>query len=448
MSSQQNELVVPSQQIEAIEPAADKDLVTITRKIQLLIHGDADHVKETYSLLRSWEYQMYRAANLVVNHQYFNQLAMFKVKKVEGYDKPGEARQVIKDLYDTGIQNSTYRLIGEEFPELPSSIRTALNSKVVQKYNATLKGVLKGECALSTYRYGMPIPFNVNSSMQFKVEHVDGKETYMFPFLKGIKFILFFGKDKSNNRAIVDHVMAGEYKFCDSEIKFDDKKIFLMLTVRFKRGKTELDYTKTAATNLGMNCPIFVTTSNGLKKQIGTKEEFLNVRLQMKKRYTKLQKDLVMAKGGHGRARKLKALDRLKLAEANFATTYNHKLSHHLIKFCVDNGIGNLKMEDLLGSAKTMNKAFVLRFWSYYQLQQFIEYKAKAFRVNVTKESTSYFTQMCNCCKNISEQAVDLENRVYTCVNKDCAKHEVPVDIDENNSLNLLMSEQKAKPVK
>ena len=252
-------------------------------------------------------------------------------------------------------------------------------------------------------------------------------------------------KIKSNNRAIVDRVMSGEYKFCDSEIKFDDNKIFLMLTLRFKRGQTQLDYTKTAATNLGMNCPIFVTTSDGLKKQIGTKEEFLNVRMQMKKRYSKLQKDLVIARGGHGRARKLKALERLKLAEANFATTYNHKLSHHLIKFCVDNGIGNLKMEDLLGSAKTMNKDFVLRFWSYYQLQQFIEYKAKMFRVNVVKEPNSYFTQMCNCCKNVSEDAVDLEARVYKCVNKDCAKHGVPVDIDENNSLNLLVSEAKEK---
>ena len=179
------------------EPSVDKDIVTITRKIQLLIHGD-DEVKnkETYSLLRGWEYQVYRAANLVVNHQYFNQLAMFKVKKAEGLDKTGEARQVIKNLYDTGIQNSTYRLVSEEFPELPSSIRTALNSKVVQKYNATLKGVLRGECALSTYRYGMPIPFNVSDSMQFKVEQVDNKEAYIFPFLMGIKFILFFGKDK------------------------------------------------------------------------------------------------------------------------------------------------------------------------------------------------------------------------------------------------------------
>ena len=432
-----NQEVLPESQSDV----GSKDMITITRKIQLvLLEDDAKRRKEKYDLIRSWVYMVFRAANLIVNNQLFNNVAMYKVKEAENMEKTADARNIIKQIYDTSIENSTYRLISEQFPDMPSSIRSALNRKVVKKFNTDYKDVLKGQRSVSTYRYGMPIPFNLNDSMQVKVEEVDKKEAYTFTFLKDVKFILAFGRDRSNNRAIVDRIMSGEYKFCDSEIKVDGGKMFLMLTVRFKRDAQSLDYDKIAATNLGMNCPIFVTTNTGLKQRIGSKEEFLQVRLQMQRRYRKLQEDLVNAKGGHGRTRKMKALERLKLAETNFATTYNHKLSHHLIKFCVDNGIGTLKMEDLLGAGETMNKEFVLRNWSYHQLQGFAEYKAKMFRVNIVKGKNSYFTQMCNCCKNVSQEAVDLKERVYRCVNPQCAKHDSPIDLDENNSLNLLVS--------
>jgi IS605 OrfB family transposase len=321
----------------------------------------------------------------------------------------------------------------------------ALNMKVVQKYNADVADVLKGKRTLSNYRLGMPIPFATGAVGGFRKIEVDKKEEYKFVFVKGIEFNVRFGKDKSDHRSIVDRVFSGEYKFCDSEIKIDDKKMFLFLTVQLPKTVVKLDYNKYAATNLGMNCPVFLTTTDGHKKSIGTKEEFWAVRTQMQSRYTKLQASLTTAKAGHGRTRKLKALDRLQAAEKGFATTYNHKLSKEIVLFCVNNGIGNIKTEDLLGAGKTLNKQIILRNWSYFQLQSFIDYKAKMYNVNVIKPDPANITQKCNCCKNVSRKAVDLKDRVYKCVNPKCANFAKPVDIDENASLNLLETEVKQK---
>lgn len=450
------------------QTGAEKDLVTITRKIQLLVMGETkEERKEVYDLLRDWEHKTFRAANTIVNHQYFTHHAVYKIKEAEGMDKAAAAREVMKSLYDTSIQNSSYQLITKEFPMLPSAVKSSLNAKVIQKFNSDLKEVLRGQRSLATYRYGMPIPFNKSDSITIKKEEGgDGeKPYYAFHFVKGLVFKMNFGKDKSNNKAVVDYVMAGDYKFCDSEIQFKDGKLFLLMTIRFKRAETSLDYGKTIALNLGLNSPIFCSTSDGKSFKIGSRDEFLNTRAQLNKRRENLNSEVKMAKGGHGRKRKLKAMDRFKELEHNFATTYNHKLSKYLINYCLQHRIGNIRMEELFGCGENLKKSkvktdiqeeemenkkakkmvvLVLRNWSYYQLQSFIEYKAKMYRINVEKVKPFHFTQMCNCCRNISETAVDLQNRVYRCENEDCEKYDTSVDIDLNNSLNMLHYE---KPV-
>ena len=422
----------------------ENNLVTITRKIQILLHEkDEDKINEQYQMLFDWKHQVFKAANTIVNNQWFTHVFGYKIKASEGYEKASEAKDIVKKVYDTSLMNSSYQAIAAEFPDLPSSVRAALNMQVVKKFNSDLLDVMKGKKTLSNYRFGMPIPFNANKD--FEKVMVGDKEEYTLEFYRGIKFILHFGADKSNNRSIVDRIHLGEYKFCDSAICVDDSKMFLLLTIQFPKNNVSLDYEKVVATNLGMNCPIFMTTSTGDKRKIGSQEEFWNVRKQFQKRYTKIQESLTTAKAGHGRTRKLKALDRLKKVEANFATTYNHKLSKEIVMFCVKNGIGTIKTEDLLGAGKTLNKEIVLRNWSYFQLQTFIEYKAKMYNVRVIKPSPKNITRMCNCCKNISESSVNLEKRMYICVNDKCAKFNVEVDVDENASLNLLATEVKEK---
>lgn len=427
------------------------ETVTITRNIQLIIdEPDNEKFKEKYKRLYDMRHQVFRAANMIVSQQYLNFQLQSSIMKSEGYAKAAEAKEIIKKVYDTGIENSTYQLISNEFPDLPSCIRSSLNRAVVKSFNNNMKEVLCGKRTLSNYRLGMPLPFNLGDSMRIeKITRNDIVE-YSFIWTKGINFLLRFGKDRSNNKSIVDRIITGEYKFCDSQIQIKDNKIFLLLTVTFPKSIVRLDYNKTAATNLGMNCPVFLTTSTGQHLSIGSKEEFWAVRTQMQNRYSKIQESLTTALAGHGRTRKMKALDRLKETERNFAKTYNHKLSKQIVMFCVNNGIGNIKTENLLGSSESMNKAIILRNWSYFELQSQIEYKAAMYNINVIKIDAYNISRTCNCCKNISRSAVDLKERKYICDNSACEKFNKPVDVDMNASLNLLTREpeEKAKEVK
>ena len=420
--------------------------VTITRNIQIII-DEPDEVlfKEKYKRLYDMRHQTFRAANMIVSQQWLNFQLQGSIMKSEGYAKAAEAKEVIKKVYDTGIENSTYQLISKEYPELPSCVRSSLNRAVVKIFNANLKEVLCGKRTLSNYRLGMPIPFNMSDSMRIEKALINDKQEYRFIWTKGINFILRLGKDRSNNQAIVDRIITGEYKFCDSEIQIKDNKIFLLLTVTFPKSIVQLDYTKTAATNLGMNCPVFLTASTGQHLSIGSKEEFWAVRMQMQKRYTSIQESLKTARAGHGRERKLKALNHLSETERNFAKTYNHKLSKQIVMFCVNNGIGNIKTEDMLGGAETFNKSIILRNWSYFELQSQIEYKAAMYNINVLKINPENITRTCNCCKNVSRTAVDLKERKYICDNTACAKFNKPVDVDMNASLNLLEKEIEEK---
>jgi len=58
----------------------------------------------------------------------------------------------------------------------------------------------------------------------------------------------------------------------------------------------------------------------------------------------------------------------------------NHKISRQIIHFAVSNGVGVVRMEVLTGirMAKSKNEAGRnLHHWSFYQLQNFIKYKAE-----------------------------------------------------------------------
>jgi len=94
-------------------------------------------------------------------------------------------------------------------------------------------------------------------------------------------------------------------------------------------------------------------------------------------------------------------LELFKEKEKNFAKTYNHFLSNNIIKFGVDNKAEQINME-LLSLAETQNKS-VLRNWSYYQLQQMIEYKAERVGIKVKYVDPYRTSQACSKCGHFEE---------------------------------------------
>ena len=152
----------------------------------------------------------------------------------------------------------------------------------------------------------------------------------------------------------------------------------------------------------------------------------------MKSRRRSLYKSLSLVKGGKGRKKKLQAINSLRDKERNFAKTYNHQLSYKIVKFAKDNKCEFINLEYL---TKDGFENRILSSWSYYELQNMIEYKAEREGIKVRYVDPAYTSQTCSKCGH-----VDKENRPtqakFKCVN--CG---LELNADHNASINIARSD-------
>ena len=116
--------------------------------------------------------------------------------------------------------------------------------------------------------------------------------------------------------------------------------------------------------------------------------------LHMHQKYSAIRKRLQK----QGKYRKLKAI---KDRESRIVKDLNHKISRKLVDMAKDRGAA-LVFEDLNGIRKTRKQhrsfKYALHSWSFYQLQQFVEYKAKLLGVPVLYIDPAYTSQNCSRC--------------------------------------------------
>ena len=258
----------------------------------------------------------------------------------------------------------------------------------------------------------------------------------------GIEFNVVTGSKNFKENTLellttLDRVINGTYKVCQSELKFDkNNNLILNLTLDIPN---ELSYQpiegRTLGVDLGIATPAYVCLSDDtyIRKGIGSIDDFLKVRTQFQKRRRVLNQSLVMAKGGKGRKKKLKALESFKEKERNFAKTYNHQLSHEIVKFAKNHKCEFINLEKL--TKEGFNNR-ILRNWSYYELQSMIKYKAEREGIKVRYVNPAYTSQKCSKCGHIDKANRQTQSR-FKCVGCDFELH-----ADHNASINIARSEE------
>lgn len=153
-----------------------------------------------------------------------------------------------------------------------------------------------------------------------------------------------------------------------------------------------------AGIDLGLKIPAYFAVNDVpyIRKALGKIEDFLKVRTNIQSQKRSLQRALQSSKGGKGRKKKLKALDQFKEKEKNYITTYNHFISKKIISLAVQYGVEQINLELL--TLKETQKKSLLRNWSYYQLQQFIEYKANREEILIKYVDPFHTSQTCSKC--------------------------------------------------
>lgn len=466
----------------------------ITRKIELKIVKDG-LTDEEYDQQWKYLYQInntiYQAANRISTHCLFNdeyemrlKLHMPRYKEIEkelkklDSDKKTSDKEIRdrllnerkeldedvknkkKDFLQCSKQNSTYQLVSKEFKQyIPSDILVNLNQKIQENYNNNQKKIESGERALSTYKKGMEIPFSIRENKRLKL--FIKEEGIYLKWFKEILFRLEFGKDASNNRCIVERLIESDrqqknkgedYVANNSSIKLikkgNDKstRIFLLLSIDIPAKKQVLDKDVVLGVDLGIKCPLYlaINKNDNFKMQIGDIEHFHNQRTMFQKRFKSLQK-LICTQGGHGRKKKLEPLEKLKEKERNWVHTQNHVYSREVIKQALKQNARTIHMESLKDFGKGKDGyvkdeyKYLLRYWSYYELQSMIEYKAKLEGIEVKYIDPAYTSQTCSYCGERGERKKQEE---FVCTNPQCKRRGEKINADFNAARNIAMSKK------
>ena len=84
-------------------------------------------------------------------------------------------------------------------------------------------------------------------------------------------------------------------------------------------------------------------------------------------------------------------------------------------------------MERLTGFGRDENDEvgadfkFLLRYWSFFELQSMIEYKAKAANIDVRYINPYHTSQTCSFCEHY-EKGQRINQSTFVCKNPECAK--------------------------
>lgn len=354
----------------------EKSTITLTRKIQLVIDVPSENKSQMWEKLYQYQNRCFRAANLIVSHLYVQEMIkdFFYLTEEIQYKLADEKKDEM-GVFNRSKTNTTARLVFDRFKgEIPTDILGSLNNTIQSTFSKNKSDYWQGTKSLRNYKRDIPIPLPVKCISKMRYE----EETKAFCFnMFAIPVKTYLGKDYTDKRMIMERLLREEIKLCTSQIQLKDRKIFWLAVFEFEKEEHLLKPEIIAEASLSLEHPI-VAKANNIRINIGSKEEFLYRRLAIQASQKRIQDGIEYARSGNGAKRKQKALYKTENLESRYVSNRLHHYSRKLIDFCIKQQAGTLVLknqEDKIEIAK--EQGFVLRNWSYYELQTKIKYKAE-----------------------------------------------------------------------
>ena len=398
--------------------------IITAKKLKLtIIAQDKQERDEKYKFIRDSQYARYLGLNTAMG-------ILASAYLLSGRDIKSE---MFKNA-QRSLTNSNPIFDGINFGKGTDS-KSAITQRVKKDFSTALKnGLAKGERSITNYKRDFPL-LTRGRVLKFYYENDD----VLIKWVNGITFKVVLGQRVNENTIELRHtlhkIINGEYKIGQSNLYFDkNNHLMLNLTISMDNDKTS-DFIpgRVCGVDLGLKFPAYCCLNNEtyIRQGIGNYNDFFKARTQMKERRRRLQRNLSSARGGKGRKKKLQALNSLKEKESNFAKTYNHMISHKIVQFAKRNKCEFIHLEKLDKNGLTHN---VLSNWSYYDLQQKVEYKAKLEGIKVRYVKAQYTSQKCSKCGTI-----DSDNR-QTQAEFKCVSCGFILNADWNSAINIARS--------
>lgn len=395
-------------------PVDYKDIYKLLWKLQ----SQTREIKNK-SIQYCWEYSNFSSDYYKEKHEYP------KEKDILNYTLDGFVNDKFKtgnDLYSANCSTTT-RAVCSEFK----------NSK---------KEFIKGTKSIISYKENQPLDLHNKS---IRIEFAD-HEFYVYlkllnrSALKDLNYanseirFKILVRDRST-RTILERCVDNIYGIGASKLIYNKnkKRWFLNLVYAFEiQSENALEPDRILGVDLGVHYPICASVYGDLKRFTingGEIEEFRRRVEARKLSMLKQGKNCGEGRCGHGIQTRNKPVYAIEDKIARFRDTANHKYSHALIDYAVNNRCGTIQMEDLTGITSEANR--FLKNWSYYDLQTKIEYKAKEKGIKIVYIKPRYTSKRCSKCGYI-----DKENR-QTQASFKCLKCGFEENADYNASQNI-----------
>jgi len=207
-----------------------------------------------------------------------------------------------------------------------------------------------------------------------------------------------------------------------NQIEIDKEFAYISCTVK-EEEKIECEGWLGIDRNTTGHCAVIADNKNNKVMFLGKAAQHLH------KKYGKIRKKLQNRK-------KLKKLKAIKRRESNIQKNINHKISKKIVNYAKNNKCG-IKLEKLKGIRQTTKQAksfkYSMNSWAYFQLEQFIEYKAQLAGVSVVYVDPAYTSQTCHKCRRLGNR----NGKVFKCPHCGYTSH-----ADVNASWNISYSEK------
>lgn len=410
----------------------------LTRKIQLVPVGDKEEMNRVYQYIRDGQYSQYLGLNRLMSELV-----------VTFYQNNRQLDEVFNKKRKMILSNSNQILDDIIFAK-GCDTKSHIVQKVKTDFSKALKnGLARGEIAVNNYKRtnpllvrGRDLKFNYDyeNFEEFEQNLLSSDLQVYINFVDKIKFKIVFGNPHKSQalRAEIREILLNNYKVKGSSLQIDGNKIMLNLSMAVPTKEVELDESIVVGVDLGLAIPAVcaLNSNDYIKKSIGSADDFLRQRTKIQQQKRTIQKNLSQVKGGHGRKKKLNHLEKIKKNENQWVRTYNNFVSKQVVDFAIKNKAQYINLEDLTGFDSSK---FILRNWSYYQLQSFITYKANNAGIKVRKINPYHTSQTCSCCGHW-EEGQRVSQSKFICKNPNCKNYKKEINADFNAARNIAQS--------
>lgn len=272
---------------------------------------------------------------------------------------------------------------------------------------------------------------NIKQAEWQKIEYKPSNVTFSFQrdytITEKELSITTLGGRKRYPVSMYDHAKQyfdGTWQFSASKlVKHKDGYYFHLCCEKEVETKPMIESATFMGIDVGMNWLAVGSTTDKKCKFFGNG----GIAKHIRSTYQGMRKRL-QAKGTRSARR---VMTRIADRERRLMADINHVISKDIVKYAVQNGVTCIGLEDLTGlRADTVYKCkkqnrYHKSSWSYYQLQNYIEYNAAERGISTEYINPEYTSQTCNRCNHI--QKSNRKGRWYRC---DCCGATVHADLN------------------